>query len=753
MNVQQLDISIVLENGQEVELTIYEERPSTLFLIDEIEAIENGESRYQLIEGCSYEYILAEGFRFEKTETVTQSKIKNNTGRINPNVYVGTLTLNIYRESSDKRAGIISIEVRSIKTSYRDDYRKMLEYIAEKCTDLLMQQSSCINQNYTANPNKDPKSIYQRFAFVKSIIESDSFNDAILRIQTSPVKRWRETVLSKSVLGIKQFRRKSIRQIAGGSKRINVPPGSRLRERIESIPSQIETTSKEETTDIPENKFIKYVLKTFLQFCNSLLINKGASQRLRKEAALCINRLEKYLSDPLFKDLSGLTNLPLNSPVLQKKEGYREVFQTWLMFDLAAKLVWTGGDNVYEAGKKDVAVLYEYWLFFTLIETIQEVFNIKPYSLASLIQSTNNGLELNIKQGKQIVISGIFESDTRSLNIEFYYNRTFSGGTEYPSSGSWTQNMRPDYTLSLWPIGINKEAAEEEEIIVHIHFDAKYKIDKAHDIFCSNDSFEEEKDHQASKNYKRDDVLKMHAYKDAIRRTAGAYIIYPGDKNEIMRGFHEILPGLGAFAISPRDKESGLSEFKAFLNDVVKHFLNRASKRERISFYTYKTYNDSDNFLREALPEPYGKNRELIPDDTFVLVAYYKNKEHLEWILNSQLYNTRIDTNRGSIRLGPQEASSRYLLLHTDKNPISDKLFSIIGKGARVFSKQKLVDKGYPTEPSQSFYLTYEVSSEIEKEFENMKWDISKLPGFRSGRNSALPFAVSLSELMRVVLK
>ncbi len=26
-------------------------------------------------------------------------------------------------------------------------------------------------------------------------------------------------------------------------------------------------------------------------------------------------------------------------------------------------------------------------------------------------------------------------------------------------------------------------------------------------------------------------MIKMHAYKDAIRRTGGAYVLYPGDKS------------------------------------------------------------------------------------------------------------------------------------------------------------------------------------------------------------------------------
>jgi len=40
----------------------------------------------------------------------------------------------------------------------------------------------------------------------------------------------------------------------------------------------------------------------------------------------------------------------------------------------------------------------------------------------------------------------------------------------------------------------------------------------------------------------------------------GAYVLYPGAQNQNWQGFHEIIPGLGAFAIRPSyDEDEGTS--------------------------------------------------------------------------------------------------------------------------------------------------------------------------------------------------
>src|SRR5690606_41397379 len=103
-----------------------------------------------------------------------------------------------------------------------------------------------------------------------------------------------------------------------------------------------------------------------------------------------------------------------------------------------------------------------------------------------------DGPNLHFRQGKYIARECIYDSGSRKSNIQFTYHRTSSGKRNYPASGSWTTTLRPDYTLSIWPLGISEEEAEIQALIVHIHFDAKYKIANLREILPHEETVEDE---------------------------------------------------------------------------------------------------------------------------------------------------------------------------------------------------------------------------------------------------------------------
>lgn len=752
MAEKHLNIPIYVQHNNVV-LSLYGES-SDETLIEINDASENGEAPFQIKEGCYYEYKITNGFSLRPSEIVSQSKVNESSGRISPNIYVGTLTIDVLDVEKTK-CGEVKLEVQSVKTSYRQDYRHMLEEITEKCTELLLQHSSPVSQYFEVDFNADANTLYQRFAFINSILESVEFNDSVHKIISAPVTRWKESEIIKDIRSIKRFNNSAIRQLTTAGNRIDLPNEHPLKNRLHSIPSKIKVGNKTETVDTPENRFVKHALVSFQSFCSDFKTKLNDNNRIKNEAGLLIDRLEQFLSHSVFKEISNPTTLPLNSPVLQRKEGYREILRVWLMFDLASKMVWHGGDDVYSGNKRDVAVLYEYWLFFKLLDIIKEVFKIDSLATEKLIEQTSDGLGLKLKQGKFLPVEGVYVSGNRKLRIEFSYNKTFSGDKSYPDGGSWTRNLRPDYTLSVWPFGIEQTQAEREELIVHIHFDAKYKIENLETIFGKDENLDDEKEEQKKGTYKRADILKMHTYRDAIRRTAGAYVLYPGSKSDNKHGFHELLPGLGAFAIRPSRSNNGIEELKMFLNEIVDHFMNRASQREKMSLKTYETYKeDKSNKLNEVLPETYGGNRSLIPDETFVLVAYFK-KENWDWILKTGLFNTRAGSRRGSLKLGPHETGAKYILLHSSGETQTGKLFKVRETGPRIFSRKTLERINYPKDSKKQdqYYLVYKVAEIKDEEFLNLNWDITKLDGYKKGRGSALPFSVTMTELMKTKKK
>lgn len=769
MQVEKLEIPITGDFG-EIKLCVYPATNNAMLFVED-DAVDYGESRWQLQEGCIYEYELVANngrtYQFIKENEIVRfshSPRHPNAGTFKTGIYVGSLSLLIKDTALNREVAKVDMEIKSVKAEYRTDYRKMMEDITTYYTDLVLMQGSPVTQKLEIDYDTPQQTLYQRYAFVRSIVESNAFQESIHKIIANPVRKWEETTIERNVCNVKRLTRKNMHQIATSRDRIPVQNGCDMGLPIEigSVPRTLTVAYKRDTLDNPENQFIKFVLRSFSSFCADLRSKKNANERLKAEIDKTMDVLNGHLRTLFFKQVSMPSQLNLNSPVLQRKEGYREILQAWLMFDLAAKLSWKGGDNVYEAGKRNVAVLYEYWVFFKLLEVISRVFDIDPVSINNLVKTDADQINLEIQQGKMTMIEGLYDAGRRKFNVRFYYNRTFvhtRESVELYKAGSWTMNMRPDYTLSIWPGEVNMEQAEKEDLIVHIHFDAKYRVDKVD--FGLDDSVNEEqmseellneKKEQEEGIYKRADLLKMHAYKDAIRRTSGAYILYPGTVQRRLKGFHEIIPGLGAFCLTPsKNVDEQLITLQVFLLKIVEHMLDRTSQRERMSYHMNKVYNTPSKQVQEQMPEPVGDNRGFMPDETWVILGYVKNDKQLEWIRKTGLYNFRTGTQNGSVRLSRNLVSSRYLLLHSHGESIE--FIKLSDEGPRVFRRSDLLRMGYPSSNDEEkkkddIYIVYCLDTEhTEPEWAQYKWKITDVTDMK-GNQMAVPISVKLSDLI-----
>lgn len=744
-----------------------------LYVEDEAE---QGEAQHQLLEGTEYEYRFEdESLSFSpETPLLKPSIDESHRGRIITGNYVGTLNLKVIN-GREEIIGCIDFEVRSRKMDYKSDYQKMMADITAYYTELVMLSSSPVTQRFMPDAHESSRTLYQKFAFAKSIIESEEFDDALHEILYNPMRNWADTTIEKPICAARRIGRSAMRQIASAGNRMRLSEDMYIDGGLDTVPRTLLVVSKKDTIDTAENRFVKYVLTTFHDFCRGIqdLQHAAENEKLMSEARGCCRRLESILSSNFFREINNPQFIALNSPVLQKREGYREVLQAWTLFDLAAKLTWKGGDNIYSAGKRNVAALYEYWLFFKLLELVSEKFELSPKEKASLVYLDKDGINLNLKQGRMIMVGGTYKSPSRNLHIRFFYNRTFGHSRNHHKRGSWTTTMRPDYTLSIWTGDITEAEAEEQNTIVHIHFDAKYRVDNImlldeYDYQDSDrdeydealaESLNEEKRQEQVGVYKRADLLKMHAYNDAIRRTGGSYVLYPGTKEKSLQGFHEIIPGLGAFPVNPNTFEEDAVAIKQFIDDLILHFLNRISQRETKAYYDYEIHQmPPATAVCEQMPEPYGERRHLIPNKTNVLIGYCKNQEHMKWVLLNKCYNTRTGTTAGSLRLTEEITTAQYLLLHSGSDKMQ-LMLRLDGKGARVMSKEDLqrrAPKGNYT-LTRPYYIVFDLlESNVEPEFKDAAWDLAKMRSdglLGDNRMSGAPVGVSLATLMNYLKK
>ncbi|HAI17501.1 MAG TPA: hypothetical protein DCM10_05470, partial [Xanthomarina gelatinilytica] len=280
------EIEINLDSVQEgLKLWISSKREGTLF--DGIDtAVDNNEARFQLIEGCYYDYEISDdNYKLEDIgeNIIQEHKRHSNIGTISPNIFVGTLEIPLIKKVNQEKCKSIELEVQSIKSGYRDDYRDMLELITEKCTDLLLQSNSPVSHHFDVDYSKDSQTLYQKFAFIKSIINSAEFKDAVHRIVTAPVTKWSDAFEEKDVRSVRRFTNTTVKELVKGGKRTNLPSGHYLKSYgIKTLPERINTVRKTDSVDTPENRFIKHALETFLKFCSD--INKAADKNSKLDS-------------------------------------------------------------------------------------------------------------------------------------------------------------------------------------------------------------------------------------------------------------------------------------------------------------------------------------------------------------------------------------------------------------------------------------------------------------------------------------
>lgn len=284
----------------------------------------------------------------------------------------------------------------------------------------------------------------------------------------------------------------------------------------------------QETVDTPENRFVLAFVRQLLAATESL-IGQAWWTSVSSERRHVVQRMTTLLRHAIrlapLEGVGSLQHFPWASQALQHREGYRDVLHLWQTFQHARRPFF--GQLQHAIDVRDIAQLYEMWVFFALTDAITAFLERTPHM--DLRASDESGL-------------GWGAEASFGVAGTLVYN-----GTQH----SYSVPLRPDFA---WIQGNRLEVV----------LDAKFRLDRR--------ALDDATDDTPTATAKRADLYKMHTYRDALGVRA-AVCVYPGDESvfyshdrrrdrrtpvtvrDLLEGG---LSGVGALALGPgaRDQET-----------------------------------------------------------------------------------------------------------------------------------------------------------------------------------------------------
>jgi Domain of unknown function (DUF2357) len=305
-----------------------------------IQLLEGAEYRYEVLGGESWPSI-----QLEPIELFQPDDSTGLSGRLRPGLSTGQL--NVVARSPSIEIGRGAMEVRAKKLDYLSHYRWMLRDIAVAAAELVMERFAATEQRFSLDDRADARTLYQRFEFLSTMLADADFEAALREVMTRPYVAWEQIdEVHPPQLGLR---------LSGRSARLLTMPGPRVpwpAGPLPSLPSELFDSRTEATLDNVPNRFVKYALTSWRDLCLAVhraLMKQRSNQPVERgirETQDLIERLEGTLTQQPFREAGHLNYIPSANPVLQKRAGYRDLYRAFLAVELAAKLAWTGGDEV-----------------------------------------------------------------------------------------------------------------------------------------------------------------------------------------------------------------------------------------------------------------------------------------------------------------------------------------------------------------------------------------------------------------------
>ena len=505
-------------------------------------------------------------------------------GILNFHSYVGKSFLDV--EVNGECSKPVKIEVRSKKMNYWDQYPQMIGDLSEIASGLIYEMSSPLYQHLDFDFSKRT-TLYEDFMFLEYLFRPENFPnsyDYIIRNLYTRLDVYVEDVPATFAMNVGPSEMLDIISRPEHLYQAIDPPLDWPNSLEGYVPDVIIQRFYQDKIDTPENRFLKYFLELLDKVINHLLVSIDDKDGYIKDQLIIYQRkVQDYLSDKWTSEVGRLDYLPLNSQVLQKKEGYRDAFKYFLNFELAFRLKWKEVEEQIKGYERKLSELYEYWCYFKLVKVLDRL-NDGKLNFNDLYELDKDEWSIKVKKGLNSVQKFTLNIANQEIYTELRYNNLFSNNTHFKS---YSLPFRPDYTLLI----------EFNSNIYFIHFDAKYRSEGEVLTFYDNiaqnqlDQNKEEEmieeevetrdlEEETKRTFKYGDLYKMHTYKDSILKTEGAYVLYPGDKKKIFRVVDEQeIPSVGAFPLTPGKNGLEEEELTSFIVAVIKNILNKFDDR------------------------------------------------------------------------------------------------------------------------------------------------------------------------------
>lgn len=503
---------------------------------------------------------------------------------------IGQSTFKIYKNNELDIS--LTIEVFPAKMDYMDDYYTMMNEINEEIASLAFgflgkthNQSSLIDIENQTNTE---------FYYILKSIYNDLMK-SLNRIAKNPKHGLCTYERIRDVNKVSRISNKTINYIRHHQEVLHKSSkGINLNGEI-YLPTKVIEQKRENTIDIYENRFVKYIIRSIIKRLTT--IEDNVTEKINNKT----NSLKEYLEIiKLFKrslkshlniyysnigDIHGKTSMSL---VFKMTSGYKEVFYYYNVLKKGLNI----SEDIYSITPKKIWHLYEIWCYIKLHNIMEELgYKVVDYGILSI---KDNGLSLSLLQNEEALMTYI---NDEGHEIQLWYNKIYKN---LP-----TTEQKPDTVLCLK----NKNSKEEKIYI----FDAKYRVSVKNGIVGPN----------------QDDINVMHRYRDSIVSqlgeshhfkydTFGAYVMFPysNEKEYRKHRFYESIDqvNIGAFPMLP----GTYTLIKNHINNII----NESSIETKDRLIT----NDINDIYDEYAKFKHKDVMVVNVNDTTHLNAYVENK-------------------------------------------------------------------------------------------------------------------------------